>query len=206
MTASLYPELHRYIEARKKEFESILETRKGELKILSEYIQSKSERVEGVSLNFVCTHNSRRSHLTQIWADVAGFYSNLKMVKTYSGGTEATALNPNAVAALQRSGFRIENPGGDNPHYQVSYAKDKSSIICFSKRFDDAMNPKSEFGAIITCSNADEACPNVLGADFRLSLIYRDPKEADGTPEESATYDERCAQIAREMFYVFYNL
>ena len=38
-------------------------------------------------LNFICTHNSRRSHLGQIWAAIAGAYYNVD-VATFSGGTE----------------------------------------------------------------------------------------------------------------------
>ena len=33
-------------------------------------------------------------------------------------------------------------------------------------------------------------------------MPFVDPKVSDGTPEEAATYDERCAQIAREMLWV----
>ena len=203
MNGKLFPKLQVYSEARIKEFESISDTRKLELKELSNYIESKLESAGEVSLTFICTHNSRRSHLTQIWAEVAAKYYEVERVKTYSGGTEATAFNANAVTALIRSGFQIENPGGENPRYEVGFSESADPLICFSKTFDDAFNPKSEFGAVMTCSSADEACPIVLGADFRLALTYRDPKEADGTPEESNTYDERCAQIAREMFYVF---
>lgn len=206
MRSKLFPKLRAYSEARIKEFESIPESRKAELRELSDYIQRKFESAGEVSLNFICTHNSRRSHLTQIWAAVAAYYYEVDRVKTYSGGTEATAFNPNAVAALVRSGLQIENPGGDNPKYEVGFSGSTDPSTCFSKTFDDDINPKSGFGAIMTCSSADESCPTVFGADFRLALTYRDPKEADGTPKESDTYDERCAQIARELFYVFYIL
>ncbi|MFT4526770.1 MAG: arsenate reductase [Bacteroidia bacterium] len=206
MSSQLLPELQAYSEARIKEFESIPETRKAELKELSEYIQRKLESAGEVSLNFICTHNSRRSHLTQIWASLAAFYYGIESVKTYSGGTEATAFNPNAVAALLRAGLEIENPGGENPLYQVRFSEDVNPLTCFSKTFDDAFNPSKGFAAIMTCSSADEACPTVTGADFRLALTYRDPKEGDGTPLESKIYDKRCAQIARELFYVFYIL
>jgi arsenate reductase len=36
----------------------------------------------------------------------------------------------------------------------------------------------------------------------RLAIMYRDPKASDGTPEEQATYDARCQQIAAEMNWV----
>jgi hypothetical protein len=69
--------------------------------------------------------------------------------------------------------------------------------------YADAANPQREFCAIMTCSQADEACPNVAGAANRIAIPYEDPKAADGTPEEAAVYDERCAQIARETLYAF---
>ena len=54
----------------------------------------------------------------------------------------------------------------------------------------------------MTCSDADEACPVVLGMKKRVSLTYEDPKIADGTPDEELVYDKRCQQIAIEMFYM----
>jgi arsenate reductase len=105
------------------------------------------------------------------------------------------------VAALQRTGFKIDSPGGENPHYQVAFAETQSLLVCYSKTFDDVVNPKSGFAAIMTCSDADENCPFIPGAAFRLPLTYDDPKVADGTPEETARYDERVRQIGREILY-----
>ena len=73
---------------------------------------------------------------------------------------------------------------------------------CWSKKYDDAPNPQQDFCAVMTCSEADKNCPIVFGALDRISLPYNDPKEADGTPEEAARYDERCLQIAAELWYV----
>jgi hypothetical protein len=42
----------------------------------------------------------------------------------------------------------------------------------------------------------------VKGANFRVAIPYVDPKVSDGKPEEAATYDERCLQIATEMLWV----
>ena len=53
----------------------------------------------------------------------------------------------------------------------------------------------------MTCSDADENCPFIPGAEMRLPLTYEDPKEADDKPEERAVYDERVRQIGREIFY-----
>lgn len=199
MSIKLYPPLAAYLEKVFPIIDEIEEDRKEKLDVLSGYIAKKDGNVK---LIFICTHNSRRSHLTQIWAKVAAEYYNLD-VDTWSGGTEATAFNPRAVASLERAGFSIENPGGDNPRYQVSYSTDKPALVCFSKVFDDPENPSNEFAAVMTCTDAEQNCPFVPGTEKRISLPYRDPKEADNTPQEKERYDERSFQIASEMFYVF---
>jgi arsenate reductase len=55
----------------------------------------------------------------------------------------------------------------------------------------------------MTCSHADKNCPTVTGASLRIPITFEDPKAADGTAKEAATYDKRSAQIAREMLYAF---
>jgi arsenate reductase len=153
-------------------------------------------------MTFICTHNSRRSHFGQVWAAVAAAHFGLENITTFSGGTEATAFNPRAVAALERAGFSIENPGGDNPKYKVRFGEAADALTCFSKKYDDASNPQKGFVAVMTCSDADRNCPIVPGAVARFATPYVDPKEADNTPQETARYDERCKQIATEMLYL----
>lgn len=199
--SSLHPTLKAYVESILRETHLIPENRKELLTLLAEYIREKSVNALPVSLNFICTHNSRRSHLSQIWAATAANYYNLDHISTYSGGTEATAFNPRAVAAMERAGFQIVKPSGNNPHYLVSFSSNTSALECFSKTFDAPSNPKKGFAAIMTCSDADENCPFIPGAELRLPLTYNDPKEADDTPEETARYDERVRQIGREIFY-----
>lgn len=203
-TKGLIGPLKNYIESLLPEFGQIPEPRKELLEQLATYLRNKKETGQDCALNFICTHNSRRSHLGQIWAAVGAYYYGLDQVSTYSGGTEATAFNPRAVAALERAGFQISNPGGDNPHYQVSFAAEVSALECFSKTFDDPFNPKTDFAAIMTCSDADENCPFIPGVEMRLPLTYKDPKEADDTPQQAERYDERVRQIGREIFYAMY--
>jgi len=200
---TLYPALEAYVEKLREKTRLIPEARKELLAELAKYIRQKQANNDPVSLNFICTHNSRRSHISQVWATAAAAYYGLEDINTYSGGTEATAFNPRAVAALERAGFQIENPGGSNPHYRVSFSPNRPALECFSKTYDDPFNPQKEFAAIMTCSEADENCPFIPGAEFRLPLTYDDPKEADDTPEETARYDERVRQIGREIFYAF---
>lgn len=195
--------LSEYIAALLPEMESIPQDRKNQLKKIALYIRTKKQSNEPANLIFICTHNSRRSHLSQIWAEAAAqYYGIADHVNNYSGGTEATAFNPRAVAAIERAGFSVENPGGENPHYKVSYASGGPNIECFSKKYDDPANPSENFAAIMTCSDADKNCPFIPGASLRVPIPYEDPKNSDGTPEESETYDARCRQIATEIFYL----
>ncbi len=197
---NFYSDLQVYVRTLIEEEQLIPPARQQALAKLASYISDK-EKGESIALNFICTHNSRRSHLAQIWAAVAAAFYGLTAIQTFSGGTEATAFNPRAVAAMVRAGFKIENPGGENPHYQVSYAEGVSPLECFSKVYDDPFNPSANFAAIMTCSDADENCPFIPGTEMRLALTYEDPKAADDTPEEAHRYDERVKQIGREIFY-----
>ncbi|MFW5761624.1 MAG: protein-tyrosine-phosphatase [Cyclobacteriaceae bacterium] len=139
----------------------------------------------------------------QIWAaTAAAYYGFAGEVNTYSGGPEATAFNPRAVASIERAGFNVHNPGDENPHYQVTYSNNGQVMECFSKKYDDPSNTSENFAAIMTCSDADKNCPFIPGASLRVPIPYVDPKEADGTDQEAAIYDERCKQIATEMFYL----
>lgn len=194
----LYVGLSDTIENFRSTYAEIPLQRKVQLNELSHELNKLQE----VKLNFICTHNSRRSHLAQVWAATAVAYFGLTDLTTFSGGTEATALNPRAVAALEGTGFQILRPSGDNPLYEVSYGADSKPMICFSKKHDHPINPKSDFVAVMTCSDADENCPFIAGASLRFPLTYLDPKEADDTPEEATRYAERSQQIGREMCYL----
>ena len=199
----MFPAIQNTITQLEKEASSIPEERKAILSLITQYIQEKKSANLPIQLNFICTHNSRRSHLAQIWASVAAYHYGIASVSTFSGGTEATAFNPNAVTALEDLGFQIDNPGGDNPRYLVHFSESVPAVTSFSKVFDDTINPTSNFAAIMTCSDADENCPFIPGTDQRIPLTYEDPKISDGTPQEKATYQERALQIGRELLYAF---
>ncbi len=184
--------------------ESITAGRKEVLKPLVEYIQKKKDNNETIRLNFICTHNSRRSHLSQIWAQTMAFHLNIKNVFCYSGGTEATAMFPKVAETLEKQGFQIQKLSEtENPVYAVKYDKNEPPIICFSKTYDNKFNPQGEFGAIMTCNNADEGCPIVVGAEARFPIKYDDPKAFDHTDLQDAKYAERSLEIAQELFFVF---
>ncbi|MCL6260124.1 protein-tyrosine-phosphatase [Aquiflexum sp. TKW24L] len=182
----------------------IPDERKGLLHSLIDFIQDKVNNQEDVILNFICTHNSRRSHLSQIWAQVMAAHFGIPKVFTYSGGTEATAMFPKVGETLSAQGFEIMPLSeGKNPVYAIKYAENAHPVIAFSKTFDSPFNPVSNFAAIMTCSQADEGCPFIAGAAKRVPLTYDDPKAFDGTPQQAEKYLERSLQIATELFYVF---
>ncbi|CAM1353796.1 Arsenate reductase [Tenacibaculum ascidiaceicola] len=199
-TSSLFTEIQQTLSS----LPTVSEERKQVLQPLVSYIQEKLNNKEVINLNFICTHNSRRSHLSQVWAQTMAFYYQIPNVLSYSGGTEATAMNATVVDTLVDNGFRIQQLSeGTNPIYAIKYAENIPSIIGFSKKYDDTFNPTSAFCAIMTCSQADEGCPFIVGADKRIPVTYEDPKLYDGTSSEKEKYLERSLQIAAEMHYVF---
>ncbi len=184
--------------------ETISNERKNTLQPLIHFIQEKVTGNKQIRLHFICTHNSRRSHLSQVWAQALAYYFNIKNVLCYSGGTESIALFPMVAETLQNSGFEIEKLSeGNNPIYSIKYAENEHPIMGFSKKFDAPFNPKSGFVAILTCSQADAGCPFIAGAEARIPIMFDDPKIFDNTPQQARKYNERSIQIANELYYVF---
>tara|TARA_R110002124_G_scaffold5301_1_gene33029 strand:+ start:42646 stop:43278 length:633 start_codon:yes stop_codon:yes gene_type:complete len=184
--------------------ETISNERKADLKLLIEFIQAKLDNDQEIRINFICTHNSRRSHLSQVWAQTLAHIFKIKNVSCYSGGTENTALFPMVAKTLENSGFEVKTlSSGKNPVYSIKYAENEHPIIGFSKKMDDSFNPKSNFAAVMTCDSANEACPFVPGAEKRIPITYEDPKIFDNTPQQAEKYNERSLQIATELFYIF---
>lgn len=187
--------------------ETISDNRKEVLQPLIDYIQQGVNNNELINLNFICTHNSRRSHLSQIWAQTMAYYLNIPNVYCYSGGTEATAMNKNVVTTLELQGFKIQSLSETaNPVYAVKFSENTQPVIGFSKKYDHEFNPVNEFCAIMTCSQADEGCPFIAGANKRVPVTYEDPKAFDNTPLEKEKYAERSLEIASEMLYIFKSI
>lgn len=200
----MYTSIKTYCDNLIREFSSIHPERKKLLEKISHYIITKQQNNKTINLVYICTHNSRRSHFGQIWAQVAANYYHIDNVQTFSGGTEATAFNINAINAIKRIGFNIKPINIEkNSIYHVFFDETLNPIICFSKVYDDAKNPKQDFAAIMTCSDAEENCPFIPGVELRIGTTYDDPKAFDNTPLQDAKYDERCKQIALETLYVF---
>ncbi|MFQ6599584.1 low molecular weight phosphatase family protein [Flavobacterium sp. C3NV] len=198
----LFPEIQSLVHS--FDFASLSKDRKEILQPLIDFVQQKSDHHQEIRLNLICTHNSRRSHLAQVWAQTAAYYYGIQNVFCYSGGTEATALYPKVAETLVQSGFKIRKLSeNNNPVYTIKFAGNQAPIIGFSKTYDDDFNPENEFAAIMTCSQADGGCPFIAGAEKRIAVTYDDPKAFDNTEQQSEKYNERSVQIATEMFYVF---
>ena len=197
----LYPDLRAVVERLYAAAPDIPAERHALLRPLADYVRHHAP----ARLNFICTHNSRRSHLAMVWAAVSAYLHGHDHVTTLSGGTEATALHPNMVGALWRAGFRVEAEGAAKPEggplYHVHFAEGVTPLRCFSKVYDHPSNAAGPFAAVMVCDSANEACPVIPGAAARLPLTYADPKVGDGTAREEAIYDERVGEIGRDLLW-----
>lgn len=179
----------------------ISQERISKLDKLAELIQQH----ELTEVIFICTHNSRRSQFAQMAFQIACLERGLK-INVFSGGTEETSLNENALAAVQDAGIKIEksdyNSGNndDNPIYIWDVGG--KSIKLFSKKYDHEINPKENFLAVMVCEEADADCPFVPGAKARFSLPYQDPKHSDGSENTAEVYSESFKNIFSEMNYL----
>jgi len=186
------------------QLDEIPKKRKAQLQHLVDFIQNKVQEDSSIKLNFICTHNSRRSILTQVWAQTFAYYFKLKQFQSYSGGTEPTAVYSLVLKTLENIGFQVTLISSTkNPIYAIKFSQNEPAIVGFSKTYDHNFNPKSEFAAILTCSQADSSCPFIAGAEKRISITFEDPKSFDNTPQQSKKYFESNLQIATELFYVF---
>ena len=200
--STLHPDLVSFVVNIVKSFDLIPNDRKAKLEGISQYITKKIAAQDPVKMVVICTHNARRSHLGQAWLQVAAQWYQVGSLIAYSGGTEATAFHPNAIQALREVGWKIEpQTNTQNPVYEASYGA-TSSLQMFSKAYDHEANPAGQFAALMVCTQADQGCPIVTGAEARFSIPYEDPKAFDNTEFTAAKYAERSQEIAREMFYI----
>ena len=173
---------------------------------IAESIAKEYSINKAVNLNFICTHNSRRSQLGQAWSFFAAAYFNLN-INAYSGGTEVTAFYRNTVKTLQKVGFlfQVVDFSHQNPKYQISFNGTNKTILGFSKLYDDPEN-KNPFMAITTCDSADENCPFIPSATHRFHLPFVDPKHSDGSDKQEEIYLRTNKQIAGEIYFIFSNV
>ncbi len=199
----LFTQLAQYCQLLETEFHLIPSSRQTQLFLLRNYIAQKIANKETPQLIVICTHNSRRSHIGQLWLAIAATYYGLPPMATFSGGTEATAFNSRAVEAFKKTGLAIgtSDVTASNPIYEIKWTSDMPPYLAFSKKYNSAPNPTKKFAAIMVCTHADEGCPLVVGSDFRLSLPYNDPKAFDETPIAAIKYSEKVSEIGREVLF-----
>ena len=198
------PKIKTYLEELGSHFPTLSFDRRQLLSAVADYIKTNIANGKVSHLIFICTHNSRRSHFGQVWATLAAEYYEIgEQVKAYSGGTEVTAPHINMINALQKAGIAVEKQDGEKEAYGLTYHENKAPIQCLSKLFDAPLNPKEHFAAVMTCTDADQNCPFIPGAEKRFSLPYDDPKISDGTTDAPKVYEERSKEIASEMMFIF---
>jgi len=181
---------------------SVSMKRQAILEPLVEYVLDRQRANEPARLNFICTHNARRSHISQLMAAVTAMANDLENIECYSGGVEVTRIHPNAIAALEELGFEFSGSDeGDNPVFLVDLGE-ANLIEVFSKKYDDDSNPPNNFAAVMVCSSAEEACPYVEGASKRISVTFEDPKEFDGQDDAVKGYVQGSLEIGAEIYYV----
>lgn len=203
----VFPNLALFCQELEQKFDQILPSRKQQLLVLSAYLSTQIQERKTPSITVICTHNSRRSHLAQLWLAIAADYYQTPTIKTFSGGTEVSAFNPRMVAALQQIGLKITTKDlGANPIYEVYWNDQMAPYLAFSKHYMNAPNPQKNFAAVLVCGHADTNCPIVTGCTLRLALPYKDPKAFDDTNIEAAEYGNTCALIGLEMLFVLKQL
>lgn len=178
------------------------EDRKVYLQKIAETITIAYAKNNLVNLTFICTHNSRRSQIAQVWAFFAAAYFKLN-IHSFSGGFEVTSFNRSTIKTLQKAGFsfQLSDFSHQNPKYEISFEGTKKYIIGFSKLIEHPENPLN-FIAISTCSNADANCA-YIGAKYVFKLPFDDPKISDGTLLQEERYMEINRQIAGEIYFIF---
>jgi hypothetical protein len=198
------PELMSYCQSLQDEFVNVPDSTGKMLKEAGTYIIDHLNSGRETSISFVCEHNSRKSHLGQVWTQMAAQYYGIDSVICYSGGTTPTYVNQRIIKALENTGFQISEKGiaGEGPIYYLNYNKPSQGFEIFSKRYDHAMNPDTNYIAISLCYNPEECCPITGGADEQLTIPYPDLQPYDNTPLETKMYDEQCRMIARDMFFM----
>jgi arsenate reductase len=104
---------------------------------------------------FVCTHNSARSQMAEGLLRALG----ADRYETFSAGTVATSVRPEAVAAMYELGIDIS--------HQTSKALDRYAGEAWDL-------------VITVCDQAREACPFIPGARRSLHWSIDDPAGVDG--------------------------
>jgi arsenate reductase len=126
------------------------------------YRRCKEVRIRKTKVLFLCTGNSARSQMAEIFLRKhAG-----DRFEVYSAGLEPKGINPYTVRVMEEIGFSLD--GQD------------------SKSLTEYMG-QVHFGYLITvCADAEEKCPSVFpGMGQRLHWGFEDPAIFVGSEEET---------------------
>ena len=108
---------------------------------------------------FLCTHNSCRSQMAE------GIVNHFlgQRVLAFSAGTEATTVNPKAIAIMAEIGIDITGHR--------------------SKTMDEFSGESFDY-VITLCGDANEKCPLFFGGVERMHIGFHDPSKVTGTDQE----------------------
>ena len=122
---------------------------------------------------FLCTHNSARSQMAEGWLR----HRHSHRFEAHSAGTEAAAIRPLAIRAMQEIG--------------VDTSGQQSNML------DQYLHQPWDY-VITVCDQANQACPVFPGGEHRLHWSVPDPSEARGSHEEQlAVYRQVRDQLRR---------
>ncbi len=108
---------------------------------------------------FLCTANSCRSQMAE---GIANHFLGDR-IEAYSAGTEASFVNPKAIAVLREIGI------------DISGRRSKNVDEFAGKNFDYT---------ITLCGDARDRCPLFSGGGERVHIGFADPAKAIGSEDE----------------------
>ena len=108
---------------------------------------------------FLCTHNSCRSQMAEGLVD---YYLGDRF-QAFSAGTEATRVNPLAIAVMAELGIDLS--------------------VHRSKTLDEYTGEQFDY-VITLCGDANEKCPLFFGGVQRLHYGFEDPSRLSGSEED----------------------
>ena len=187
----MHSALAQYIEARTTEFGLVETDRRLRLDAIASYVRSKVRQQRAASLLFLGRHNSRRSHLAQVWAQTVAAWCEVGVVISYSAGVQPTRLAPAAVDALRRAGFVVDL-GQDPSTAKVSFRADAPPMICYAKDYEALQVPQRNWCAVSVDAGVAAGFPALDEAEERVVLPLEDPDD-----------DALCARVARDLLYAF---
>ena len=107
---------------------------------------------------FICTHNSARSQMAEGLLRA----SHIEDYDVYSGGTEPSEVNSNAIKVMEEIGI------------DISHQRAKNVSEFADQKFDYV---------VTVCDQAKESCPFFPGGKI-IHKSFKDPSQLKGTEEE----------------------